>query len=140
MGPCIRATDEAKKKKSAIEKKISYRETAQQSARGPSSNTSISHTTCHISCISRVIFYLCHRLVSLARSSLEPTLDNFELDNFERIFSFTLIIVAIVPHILSLPTALQISTSCDISVLGNRFVQSLELLDTAGCRSSPPEW
>ena len=78
---------------------------------------------------------MCLRLASLARFSLEPA-----LDNFERVFSFTLIIVVVVPHILSLPTALHISTSCGIRVLGNRFAQSLELLDTVGCRSPPPEW
>jgi hypothetical protein len=82
-----------------------------------------------------VIYYLCLRLASLVQSSLGPA-----LDYFERIFSFTLIIVVVVPRILNLPTALHISTSCGIRVLGNRFAQSLELLDTVGCRSPPPVW
>jgi hypothetical protein len=77
--------------------------------------------------ICEIYWSTCLRLASLVRSSLEPA-----LHYFERIFSFTLTIVVIAPHILSLPTAPHISTSCGVRLPGNRFIQLRKLFDIAG--------
>jgi hypothetical protein len=87
----------------------------------------IPFSRAYLRLVVAVCFHLCLRPVSLARSSLEPA-----LDYFEQIFSFTLTIVVLAPHILNLPIAPHISTLYDVRLPGNRFIQLLKLFDIAG--------